>query len=181
MTRDHYDPITQTLHWLVAIAIVGTYALGLLMEDLRGPAKALMLGNHMSLGVVVLGLTAVRLGWHAVAPKVDPLPASQPLVTWAARIGHLALYAAMVAVPLIGLATIFAKGRDVSLFGLFTLPSPMAANRALGKPLEEVHEIAAHLLVLLAGLHAAVAIVHQFWLRDGTLGRMVPFLPASRR
>lgn len=179
MTRLRHDPVTQALHWAVALAILASYAMGLAMEDLRGPAKAMLLGNHMSAGMVVLVLTAVRLAWRPMAPKVAPIEGQSPLMDRLARLVHLALYVGMAAIPLIGLMTMFAKGRNVEIFGLVTLVSPIAANRVLGKVLEEAHEITAHLLVALAGLHAAAAIAHQLWLRDGTLGRMLPFLPAS--
>ena len=58
--------------------------------------------------------------------------------------------------------------------GLFTIVSPIEANRALGRSAKEVHELLAWALVLLAGLHAAAAFWHHLVLRDGTMRRMIP-------
>jgi cytochrome b561 len=40
--------------------------------------------------------------------------------------------------------------------------------------MKEVHEILANALVMLAGLHAAAALIHHWVLRDRTLTRMLP-------
>lgn len=180
MSPRRYDPVTQSLHWLVAIAIVATYALALWREALpKGDFRTAILNLHMSLGLAVVGLTVLRIGWRSVMPAPAPVPSSR-MAMLAARGAHLALYAAMLAIPLVGLAMMWAKGRTVGFFGIVALPSPMVPDRAFGKLLEEVHEVAAHLMMILAGLHAAAAIGHQMILKDGTLSRMLPFGGALR-
>lgn len=174
MDHQRYDPITQSLHWLTAVAVAATYAIGLLREEMpRGLARTQLLDTHVSIGLLVLGLTLARLAWRLMAPRLDPVPGPR-LLALAARLGHLALYAAMLAVPMVGIAIVWAKGQEPGLFGLFTLPAPFTANRSLARFLEETHEVAAHLFMILAGLHALAAVVHQVFLRDGTLARMVP-------
>jgi superoxide oxidase len=156
MSPRRYEPVTQSLHWLVAIAIVATYALALWREALpKGDFRTAILNLHMSLGLAVIGLTVLRIGWRSVMPAPAPVASSR-------------------------MAMLAAKGRTVGFFGIVTLPSPLVPDRAFGKLLEEVHKVAAHLMMILAGLHAAAAIGHQLILKDGTLSRMVPFGGALR-
>ncbi|NVO13325.1 MAG: cytochrome b [Rhodoplanes sp.] len=175
MTKLRYDPLTQIIHWLTLIGVAGAIASGQIMEEVaRGPAKAQLISFHMSLGVLVLALTLLRLSWRLVTPQPEPIPGS-PLVQLAARAMHLALYAALVAVPVAGMLMVWAKGRSVGFFGFFTLPPLISPDRGLAETLEDVHAFAANLIMILAGVHAAAAIVHHLVLKDGAIARMLPF------
>lgn len=174
MEARRYDPVSQALHWLIAAVILATYLIALVREEMpRGSLRTDMLSYHMALGFLVFGLTFLRLGWRSIHSAPPPL-SSSAVMNAAAKGGHVALYVTMFAIPLIGLFSAWADGRTVTFFGLFSLPALIAPNRGLVKVLEEAHEISAHGMMILAGLHAAAAIVHQFVLRDGTLTRMLP-------
>ncbi|RAI43130.1 cytochrome B [Rhodoplanes roseus] len=175
MDRFRYDTIAQAVHWLTAIAVIGVFASGQIMDDMaRGPAKTQLIGLHMSFGVTVLVLTVIRLARRIVVPQPEPIPGS-PLVQMAARAMHLALYVALVVVPVAGVLMVWAKGRGVDVFGLFTLPPLIGPDRGFASNLSEIHEFGANLIVILAGLHAAAAIVHHAVLKDGAIARMLPF------
>ena len=177
--KHRYDPVTQSLHWVIAIAVVAAYVIGIVREDLpKNDFRAWLLTLHMSLGMVVMALSVLRIGWRQISPGPAPLPA-KPVATLAAKAVHLALYVAMLSIPVIGLFAAWAKGRTVGFFDLAILPSPIAVDKPLAKSLEGLHEVAAHAMLLLAGLHAVAAIGHQWLLKDGTLGRMLPFLRAT--
>ena len=155
---------------LIAIAIA--FIIGLVMENMpRGPEKTQLVNLHASLGVLLLALTAARLGWRAVVP--GPAPSGSRLMQLAAKAMHLALYAMLVAVPISGVLMMAAKGRAFDVFGLFTVPPLMATDRAFGESLEEAHEMLSYLMLILVGLHAAAAVFHQAILKDGVLGRML--------
>jgi cytochrome b561 len=68
----------------------------------------------------------------------------------------------------------FARGDALQLFGLFEIPSPWLANRTFARTAKEVHEVPANGLVILAGFHAAAALVHHWVFRDRTLVRILP-------
>jgi cytochrome b561 len=87
---------------------------------------------------------------------------------------HIALYVLMFATPLAGLGNQWARGRASDFFALLSLPSPLAADRALGKMLGEVHETAASAILVLAGIHAFAALWHHFVRRDDVLRNMLP-------
>lgn len=170
-----HDPLTQGLHWLTALSILVAFGTSMLMEELpRGAFKAQVLGGHVSLGLVVFvstGLLLLLRAWRGLRGH------SAPPTGWLwrlARLSHGLLYALMVAAPLLGLLMMWSKGREVAVFGLFVVPSPLPADRALGRAIGEAHEAASNALVLLAGLHAAAAIFHQLVLRDGLMQRMLP-------
>lgn len=172
-TRTRYDALTQFLHWFIAALVIGTYAIGLGREAIpKGDFRTFLLGLHMSLGLALIALMVVRIAWRISAPAVPPvaMPARMQL---AAKLGHIGLYALLLAVPLVGLAAAWIKGRNVGFFGL-PLPSPFAVNVPTGKMLEGAHEVVANGLMALAGLHAAAAILHHHLLKDDTLRRMLP-------
>ncbi|EJW13488.1 cytochrome B561 [Rhodovulum sp. PH10] len=175
MTKLRYDPLIQLVHWLTLAAVVGVFMSGLIMEEMpRGPDKIALVGLHKSVGVVVLLLTVIRLAWRLLNPQPDSIPGAA-LTQMAARAMHMALYAALVAVPVIGIFMSWAHGRAVDVFGLFSLPPMIEADRALGERLGEMHEFAAWAIIVLAGVHALAAIVHQMVLKDGAIARMLPY------
>jgi superoxide oxidase len=179
MHPHRYDPVSRFFHWSVLSAVIAAYAIGLYREGLpKDDFRAYLMSLHMSVGLLVMGLTVARIGWRSFV-SAPPPAATSPVLKLAARAGHLALYVALAAVPLIGLLAAWAKARNVDFFGLFPVPALIAPDKALVKPLEEIHEIAAHAMMILSGLHAAAAIFHQFVLKDGTLSRMSPF-PGAR-
>lgn len=166
-----HDPVTLGLHWLIAMLIAAAYAASSLIED--GPGRTWAMNLHGSLGLAVFGLSLLRILWRGFARH--PAPVAMPaLMARLANLAHVALYVMMLATPALGLLALWAGGQGLSLFGLLTLPSPMAASRGLTEFLEGAHELAANALVALALLHAAAAIFHQYILRDHLLERMTP-------
>lgn len=176
MPPRRYDPVTQSLHWIIALAVILAYLTAVGRETFpKGDFRTWLRDFHMSLGVLVLALSCLRLGWRVFNPVPRPVSENR-MAALAAKAAHIALYAAMIAIPLNGLLAAWARGRGVDFFGLFPIPSPIGvADRALSKQLGGFHEITGNLMMALAGLHAAAAIVHQFVLKDGTLARMLPY------
>lgn len=175
-SADSYGAIAQALHWLTVILLMLAWALGTFGDALpRGPMRATGQFIHMLAGLAILAVLAARLPWRVV----DPPPPAEPtrLGRWpehAARLAHYALYLLLIAVPIVGIVLQFARGRPVPLFGLAEIPSPWIADRAFSRSVRQVHELIAHALVILAGLHAAAALCHHWIFRDRTLVRMLP-------
>jgi cytochrome b561 len=80
----------------------------------------------------------------------------------------------LIAVPIAGILSQFARGNALPLFGIGEIPSPWIRDRAFAHNVTEVHEILANALVVVASFHAAAALVHHFVFRDNTLARMLP-------
>ncbi|TXI20027.1 MAG: cytochrome b [Roseateles sp.] len=171
-TADRYTPLAILLHWLLALAIVGAFGVGLYMADLPFSPLRLKLYNwHKWAGVTILALSALRLLWRLThRPPADP-----PMPAWQARAAHAThalLYVAFFAVPLSGWAMSSALGYPIVWFGVLPLPDLLPKNPELGEVLEEVHELLAWGLALLVLAHIGAALKHHFIDRDGLLKRM---------
>lgn len=171
-----YSLPMRVFHWLTVIAIMVVYGVTYL-EDLfeRGtPARDLIWWTHISVGLAVLGLVALRFAFRAIGPVPPPSAALSRPAHLAATAAHVLLYLLLVVTPLVGIYLAFLRGNEVTFFGLFTIPSPVAVDRAAAGPVKEVHEVLANGLVLLAVLHALAALVHHLVFKDDVLRRMLP-------
>lgn len=167
----HYDPVAIVLHWAIAFLIVGAFLLGLTVDDFPRSYERLVVNTHSLMGLSVLMLTLVRIGWqigHRPPPLPEIVSARLQLLS---KLTHLLLYALMLLVPLIGLPTLFYRGRGLD-FGLFQLPAFLARTPEIFRPLTEFHELSAYALLALAGGHVAAALYHQWILRDALITRM---------
>jgi cytochrome b561 len=174
-TRQQWSGIGKALHWLVAALILVMAYLGLTMGDLpNGPDKIATYALHKSIGLSILALAVLRLGWRLYAGAPEEV-AGTP--RWQARIAtvtHVALYALLLALPLTGWLLNSAAGFPLQWFGLFNLPSLAARDEALHALSVEVHELLFWALAVLVVMHAAAALYHHLFLGDATLARMLP-------
>lgn len=78
------------------------------------------------------------------------------------------LYLFLIALPITGCYAASRMGIPVSFFGL---ELPALTVPVQGRPglIAELHENAGTVILILADLHALMAVWHQFALRDGTL------------
>ena len=123
-----YPSALIILHWLLAIAIIAMLIAGTLMTSgyLAKATQSQLYYYHKASGVIVLLLVLVRVLVRSVAVfmyLIPPFPIQ--LASWevvAAKIGHYALYAAMLIMPLSGWAMVSASvyGRPINVFGAFT-------------------------------------------------------------
>ncbi len=172
-----YHPLARTLHWALALLIVGNFALGLYMADLPfSPARLQYYSWHKWAGVLVLAFSAVRLLTRilksppALPPAIEAaMPGWQKLAHHATHIG---LYALFFAVPLSGWAFSSAAGFPVVLFGVLPLPDFVPVSEGLADALKGAHKIAALSMAGLVLLHVAGALKHHFVDRDGLMSRM---------
>lgn len=170
-----YGAIPQAIHWLTAMFVLAGFLLGQFGDDLPKASQATGLLVHMTLGECVFVLLLVRLLWRFADPPPPPeATALGRLIEFAAKASHFALYALLVAVPLLGIVVQLRRGHDVPIFALWDFASPWSADRALARTMLGVHSLLADTLLILAGIHACAAIVHHHVWRDRTLLRMLP-------
>jgi cytochrome b561 len=184
-SEKRYGNVAVTLHWLIALAIIGMLILGKYMADLPNsdPSKFDLIQLHKSFGISILALSVLRLVWRLVN-KVPPLPAQMP--TWeryAAHASHFLLYVLMIGIPLSGWAMVSASplGIPTIWFGQFEIPhlpglQGLADQRATEDQLKEVHELLGNLMIALLLIHVGAALKHHLWDRDDVLTRMLPFV-----
>lgn len=160
------------LHWLLAVALVGSFCLGVYMHDLPlSPARIRLFNWHKWAGICILALSLVRLLWRLGHPPPPDLP-MQPWQQTAARLSHRSMYVLFFAVPLVGWAYSSATGFQVVVFGMLPLPDFVPKSKPLAEVLEAVHATLAWALAALVVLHVLGALKHQFVDRDGLFSRM---------
>lgn len=177
----NYTSLAKSLHWLMALLIMGLLALGFFMSDLPlSPQKLQLYSWHKWAGVTVFVLVWLRLSWR-LTHRPPAYPASVPRLTqWAAHAAHFLLYALMVAIPLSGWLMSSAKGVQTVWFGVLPLPDLLARDKALGQSLAQLHGALNVALLLLICAHALAALLHHFFHKDDILRRMLPSRQTSQ-
>ena len=175
MTTERYDRTTLWLHWATAFLVCWQWGQAHLIDLVTAggtPGRRAMIGLHVLGGLLLLGVLLFRLYWRATRGARLPRAAGAPGL--AARLGHGLLYLLLAAVVLVGVWFEWVRGDN--LFGVLQIPAYDPGNRALRRSTAELHETLANALMILAGLHALVALAHHYILRDGVLRRMLPGL-----
>lgn len=174
-SNERWGPVSQALHWLIVILILVMAYLGLTMVDLpTTPHKVFVYMLHKSVGISILALVVLRLGWRLYAGTPGTLPG---IPTWQSRIAsltHAALYVLLFALPISGWVVNSASGFPLRWFNLLNLPAIAGKSEALHATAREVHELLFWTLAVLALVHTAAAIYHHLFQRDETLARMLP-------
>ncbi len=178
-TPTRYTTTAIVLHWVLGLAIVGMFAVGLYMTSLPFSPQRLKLYNwHKWAGMTVLTLSALRLLWRLThRPPELPARVAAAMPRWqhiAHHSTHHLLYALFFIVPLLGWAYSSAAGFPIVWFGVLQLPDLVAADKALAEALKPWHGWAAYALAALVVLHVAAAWKHQLIDRDGLISRMLP-------
>jgi cytochrome b561 len=181
-TADRWGPVSQLLHWLIVLLVLVLAIVGLTMGELpKTPKYFWVYTLHKSVGITVLALVLVRIGWRLYAGAPRPVPGTP---TWQARIAsltHFLLYALLLAMPLSGWLYDSASGlRPFRWFGMVLVPKLSGPNEGLSDLAHDAHELLFWVLVALVALHAAAAFYHHLFQHDATLSRMLPGRRARR-
>ncbi len=178
-TTTRYSALAMFLHWLLALGLVGMFAVGLYMADLPFSPQRLKLYNwHKWAGITILSLSLLRLVWRfVIRPPALPSTIERAMPKWqlqAFHATHIGLYALFFIVPLVGWAYSSAAGFPVVVFGVIPLPDFVPVSKDLAEMIKPWHQISAFTLAGLVVLHVAAAIKHQFIDKDGLINRMLP-------
>jgi cytochrome b561 len=193
-TPSRYTKTAVILHWLIAIAIFGMFALGWYMSELPKEAPKQMAYDlfdwgiytwqlaeeasprtfyfnlHKSLGVTIFALIILRILWR-ISHKAPALLTSYK--SWEKKLAtaaHHTLYLLMVAMPVTGIIMAASSKYGIKWFGLPFIGG--LDNADLRDVFKEAHEIVGAIIILVLILHIAGALKHHFIDKDGTLKRM---------
>lgn len=192
-----YTAVAIVLHWAIAVAILFMIPMGLWMHESaeHGDVSARLFSAyqlHKSIGLTVLALSLVRLGWRLANPP-PPMPEHMPgWERFVALATHWAFYALMIGLPLTGwlyVSTGWSIHDEAPLpvathwFGLFQVPALFGLNQADLGVREDTAEAAltahaylAYAALGLAALHVLAALKHHLFDKDEVLAHMVPGL-----
>ena len=165
-----YGSISRIFHWGMALLFVVIFSAALARYFAKDSAlDALLWPVHRPIGALLMLLVLLRAAWALLHAGQRP-----PHINLAAHLGHLALYALMLAVPFIGLLRQYGSGRAFAPFGV-----PLIGARAddkidwmvdLGGLLHG--EMGWVLLACIVG-HAAMAFWHRRPGHTNVMPRMV--------
>jgi cytochrome b561 len=184
--RSSYSTVAIALHWLIALLILTNIGLAWYFGTLKGPAAIAPVQLHKSIGITVLLLSLLRIGWR-LTHKPPSLPASlKPWERIGAKTSHFLFYVIMLGMPLSGWAMVSAspliKVHPTVLYGVIpwpAVPYPGVDSdtlHSLRHLFTNTHGTLALLAYATIFLHVAAALKHQFIDRDDVMGRMLPWL-----
>jgi cytochrome b561 len=201
--RLKYGPVAMGFHWLIAALILSNYVLAWIFNghalfwdwgEMKGPMRILLTQWHKSIGVLVLVLSLLRLGWRLITPQPDFAVHLQAWERGLAHMVHWLFYVFMIGMPLVGWIMVSATtstryGVTPVTFLLFDWPQFPGFQGMSKEQLKAAHEIweSLHRVwfawagYVLIGLHVTGALKHQFFDKDNELARMVPFLGTPGR
>jgi cytochrome b561 len=147
-TASHYTRTALGLHWLIAGFILAALFMGWTMTEMEvSPTKLKLYNYHKWVGVTVLALALVRVGWR-FTHRPPPL---EPVTGWAYS---------------------NASGYPIVYLGRVPLPDLLDRDRLLAGQLVKVHGTLAAVLAAAVALHVLAALEHHFIRKDRTLRRM---------
>lgn len=168
--NQRYGLISRLLHWGMALLLVWQFTSATahwLFPDT--PFEAFFWGTHYSMGVLLLTLVVLRAVWALANASRRP-----PAVSVMAKLGHVALYALMIAVPTIALIRQYGSGRSLEVFGMPLMSGfegeEITWMTELGGLLHG--ELGWTLLVLVIG-HIVMAFLHRKLTHHNVLTRMM--------
>ena len=168
-TTAGYGAITRWLHWLMALAMVALFALGLWMVELTyyDPWYNRAPDLHKSIGMVFFAALLARVMWRAINQKPEP-ESHSAFERRTATLVHWSLYALLFGLCITGYLIATAKGQPIVVFSGLEVPAVWKQD-GLETPAGVVHDWLAWITIALASLHAGAAFKHHFWDRSRTL------------
>ncbi|ESQ88463.1 hypothetical protein ABAC460_15635 [Asticcacaulis sp. AC460] len=171
---DGYPLAARLLHWVIALCVLSLIPAGLLMNQLpSGEPQNALYTAHRSLGVLVMVLSVIRLGYRLTAKWPEQESSLTPWQRRASTVVHNLFYGLLIVQPLVGWYATSAYGARISVFGLFDLPALTAKNAAAADLWFNVHDVLGFTLAGLVVIHVAAALYHHLIRRDDVLIRML--------
>ena len=177
-----YSRVAIALHWLIALVIIGNLIGGLSLDwflendDPAMKSRGLaIIGLHKSLGLTIILLSMLRIGWRLANPPPS-LPAHMTVLERRlARLSHGAFYILMLVLPLSGWALASTGRASILWFGLAVVPRLPVAGAQRGL-FGESHALLAWTMVALLALHVLAALKHHILDRDDVVAGMLPWV-----
>ncbi|HEX4196423.1 MAG TPA: cytochrome b [Caulobacteraceae bacterium] len=189
--QHRYSAGAIVLHWIIALLILVNIGLAWWFNTLHGSAKIEPVQLHKSIGITVLVLTVLRLGWRLAVPAPKLPDHVTGLEMWLAKTVHVLFYVVMLGLPLTGWAFSSAspliKVFPIVLFHVVPWPTLAPLANLPHDQMKTAHDVflaghglLAKLAYVLIVLHVLGALKHQFISNDDVVARMIPFLRRRR-
>ena len=170
-----FSQTAKWLHWLGAFFMLSLITWAWQFPFMAAADRAEGIPVHVSIGLLVVAITILRLSWRRVRvpPEIDPR--SPGWVRLGAWLGHRLLYALILFQGIVGTWLAAISRVDIRFFNGFDISALAPANAGLADLLRPVHLAGAVVMSAVIFGHVCGALWHHFVLRDDTFIRMVPF------
>lgn len=187
-TDERYGKFAMIIHWAVAFLFLALYVSVYFRQwftERDTDINWLALQLHLSFGVTVAVFILLRI-LYKLWDKSPKEPEGNQLEHLGAKLGHWALYAVMIVMPITGY---FGTGVNTEFFNLFDIPKfrdtalydIFVTNwlqldwETFEAPMDFIHKQGGATLVwILIGTHIAAALYHHLHKKDNVLLRMLP-------
>jgi cytochrome b561 len=186
-TPNNYGSIAKWIHWITALLFLTSYATIYYRRwftEEKTPENWNVIQLHFAIGITLGVLVVLRIIWRMSNTNPKPEPGSK-MEHLAAHLGHYALYAVMIIMPITGY---FGTGAATDYFSMFEIPKfedtamfSYFVNDLLGmtfkefeSPMDFIHKdiFGKWVLWMLIVGHAAAAMYHHFIKKDRTFKKM---------
>jgi len=178
-TKSALSSTTITLHWIVAILIIGLLSSGLYIENFEA---FFLMSWHKSFGVLLLIFALLRVTWRVVNGWPEHTNAHAKHEMMLAKVIHYVLIISMLVMPISGLLMSAMGGHGVEMFTIQLIPNnpdpdnlqrSLAFNENLANVGHVIHAVTSKVLLAALGLHIVGALKHHVIDKDNTLSRML--------
>ncbi len=173
-TAHCFGSVAKFFHWISALLVIIMLTLGYFLDDIPSDWHGFAVNIHKSIGIIVLGLMALRLLWRWI--NTQPVYSSHypKLYITMIHCAHYALYIAVILMALSGWFMSTASGHVPLFLGWIDFPMPgVPYNKAWASAAFQVHEVLAVALIVLIVTHICAGLFHHFILNDNVLKRML--------
>lgn len=174
-TSEGYGLISLLFHWLLAIALLGLFVLGVWMVELSyyDPWYHQAPAIHKSVGIAVVVLMLIRWGWHRYSPP--PLPLAGSSIRVSPRLIqrlHGVMYVWVLLIGIAGYLISTGEGEGIDVIAGIELPALPWQWEGQVDEAGWAHKWLAYGFMGVVFVHAMAALKHHFWDKDDTLKRM---------
>lgn len=186
-TKFSYGSIAKWMHWSIAFLFLCSYCAVYFRHwftEEKTPENWTALQLHLSFGITIAAIVVLRIIWRNLNQIPDQEPGTK-FAHLAAHLGHYALYAVMIIMPITGY---IGTGANTEYFFMFDIPKfestalyQMLVTNWMGlsfkefeAPIDYVHKNIMGkwaVWMLIAG-HVMAAMYHHFVKKDRTLSKM---------
>ncbi len=166
---------TIALHWASALLFLAAAATILVRELVEDSAiRTLLVESHRQVGMLVLAAWVARLVVRSIKGMAHTEAGMSLPMRIAAKGAHYALYALILAIPMLGWALSNAHGVQLKFLGMLPLPMITAADSDFADTLTDYHILVSWALLVMVTLHIGAALYHHYVRRDQVLSAMLP-------
>ncbi|MBO9470032.1 cytochrome b [Endozoicomonas sp. G2_2] len=166
-----YGLVSRFFHWAMVLLLlwqVISAALHYFLDDT--PITDFFFGYHFANGVLLLGLTILRGFWGLL--NLSRRPAHSGGLDRVAALGHVAMYALLIAVPVIALIRAYGSTRPFSALGIDFFAGQATKIEWMSNLGNDWHGFVGWTLFALIAGHIIMAFVHTYAWKQPMIARM---------